>query len=438
MIATKLPPKKIRKYPEKKACDFCGSDFKPSKDKKRFCGRSCFHAWEKAKAKDAASFKPDNNRAIKSKSAQSISTAQKVDEYAERCKYWLNEFQSENSARSNLSGKRQARLPLVLSGHGVGLKIESGTLIVSDGLTHFPQRRIIHRFFPGNHNTPSRIVLLGGSGAISVAVMRWLNEQSIPLVILDFQGNEAASICSSSGVVDYELGMAQIYATRSREAIGIAKLLISRKLEKCLDNIDKLPLNKNRTIATEKIKSHLIKIQDCTEINNIFTLEATAALSYFKSWQGEPLKWSAKKEFPEYWRTLGNRESPVSNTNRHASHPMNAILNYGYSILESQVRIALGIYGFDFNISYLHARQHRRDSLVYDLMEPLRPVLDARLFEFALAATFTDGDFNLTSQGVCRLNPELARRITQLSVPDSEVQALVSEFRDYLLELAAG
>jgi CRISP-associated protein Cas1 len=45
----------------------------------------------------------------------------------------------------------------------------------------------------------------------------------------------------------------------------------------------------------------------------------------------------------------------VSCRNRHASHPVNAILNYAYAVLEIQVRIATVSYGLDPTIGYLHA-----------------------------------------------------------------------------------
>jgi hypothetical protein len=62
--------------------------------------------------------------------------------------------------------------------------------------------------------------------------------------------------------------------------------------------------------------------------------------------------------------------------NRHATHPVNAMLNYGYSILEAEVRISVLTAGLDPEIGYLHTNRKGRLSVVYDLMEPLRPVVD--------------------------------------------------------------
>jgi CRISPR-associated protein Cas1 len=49
-------------------------------------------------------------------------------------------------------------------------------------------------------------------------------------------------------------------------------------------------------------------------------------------------------------------------------HPVNAMLNYAYAVLESQVRIAAVSQGLDPTIAYLHTTRPGRVALVYDLM----------------------------------------------------------------------
>jgi CRISP-associated protein Cas1 len=58
---------------------------------------------------------------------------------------------------------------------------------------------------------------------------------------------------------------------------------------------------------------------------------------------------------PTCYPECRSRPSLVSCRNRHASHPVNAILNYAYAVLEIQVRIATVSYGLDPTIGYLHA-----------------------------------------------------------------------------------
>ena len=90
---------------------------------------------------------------------------------------------------------------------------------------------------------------------------------------------------------------------------------------------------------------------------------------------------------------------------------MNAILNYAYAILESQVRIQVIAAGFDPTIGFLHSGRRGRSDFVLDLMEPLRPIVDRKILEFVQTHIFHPADFTTRSDGVCRLNPEMARHI---------------------------
>ena len=98
--------------------------------------------------------------------------------WAERCGHWLS---SPVAKRGPGRLPRQRHEPLVLTGHGMGLRVDNGALLVRDGFTHYPQTRKEWRLFPGASNLPSRIVVLDGSGSLSFAVMDWLAEQGIRL-----------------------------------------------------------------------------------------------------------------------------------------------------------------------------------------------------------------------------------------------------------------
>lgn len=114
-------------------------------------------------------------------------------------------------------------------------------------------------------------------------------------------------------------------------------------------------------------------------------------------------------------------------------HPVNALLNYGYAVLESQVCIAIAEVGLDPSIGYLHVCLPGRQALVYDLMEPYRPEVDRDVLGFVRSNTFTPKDSVIDAKGVCRLHPELARQ----EADSVGLQPLVftSETRDYVRQL---
>jgi hypothetical protein len=84
-----------------------------------------------------------------------------------------------------------------------------------------------------------------------------------------------------------------------------------------------------------------------------------------------------------------------------------------YAMLISQVRTELVVAGFDPSIGFAHRRSWNPIPLVYDLMEPLRPIVDRKILEFALSSTFTPGDFTIARLGGCRLNPQFAKSLTK-------------------------
>jgi CRISPR-associated protein Cas1 len=131
-----------------------------------------------------------------------------------------------------------------------------------------------------------------------------------------------------------------------------------------------------------------------------------------------PLQWKGigRRPIPKDWLQIGPRTSANGRVgvNRHASHPVNAMLNYAYAILESHVPTEIVTLGYDPTIGYLHTHQKDRAALVFDLMEPLRPVVDRVVLEFVQSQTFQRADFTIRHDGVCRLNPELVKHISRL------------------------
>jgi CRISPR-associated protein Cas1 len=86
----------------------------------------------------------------------------------------------------------------------------------------------------------------------------------------------------------------------------------------------------------------------------------------------------------------------------------------------TEMRIKATTDGFDPMLGVLHDQRHyekeRTPSFALDLMEPLRPVVDRAVLQLVAEETFSGADFQLQSDGVCRLNPELARNVASLAI----------------------
>jgi CRISPR-associated protein Cas1 len=102
-------------------------------------------------------------------------------------------------------------------------------------------------------------------------------------------------------------------------------------------------------------------------------LEANCAAAYFRAWQSTPIKWHGtnRRPIPDNWHSIEQRSSPFHLAgNRNAAHPVNAILNYAYTVLESELRIKAIADGYDPTIGIMHEGRDGSSKFVFDLMEP--------------------------------------------------------------------
>src|ERR1700722_2569715 len=131
-------------------------------------------------------------------------------------------------------------------------------------------------------------------------------------------------------------------------------------------------------------------------------------------WRG-----TSRRPIPDTWHLIGQRSSPYHLAgNRNAAHPVNAILNYAYAALESEIRIKAISEGYDPTIGIMHERSDGSSKFIFDLMEPERPRVDRAVCDFVKRHVFNPGDFVIRTDGICRLNPEMARMVVAKVLTD--------------------
>jgi CRISPR-associated endonuclease Cas1 len=352
-----------------------------------------------------------------------------------RALHWKKEAGLQFVRRPLARPASLSQKPLILNGHGVKLRIERGSLLVQNGFTHYPQAREEWRFFPADPDLPSRIVLLDTSGYLTIDVLNWLSNQNIPLIVLNWKGE--VSTLTGFQAPDPALQHAQLLAEMNGTGLKLSVELIKAKLRGSQATLNRLPITPAVDEALATLDSNLGELAEhIPDIPALLMIEARAANVYFKAWRDLELNWkgTGRHPIPPQWRAIGRRESLVSQGNRHATHPVNAMLNYAYRMLESQVRICSVAAGLDPTIGFLHANRENRVALVYDLMEPLRPKVDLTVLKLATSTTFTPRDFLLTADGKCRLHPEFARRVISLALDEHIIRKLVARATSFLVK----
>ncbi len=364
-----------------------------------------------------------------------VEAEQEEEAWAQRGRHWEGANRAAPAPLKTQRRRKSEPKPLVLAGHGVRLRVHQGSLVVQNGFTHYPQEREELRFFPGDRKLPSRIVVLDSDGSITLDVIKWLSRQGVPLVMVDWRG-EVVSVVGDGGAYDPTLREAQIAAQRSELSLQIASELIERKIRGSIDTLESLPASLARSVAIEQLVIMSAELQGTPpeNIQELMLVEAKAAYVYFSCWRMLQIRWKGtrRKPVPPEWHSVGLRQSLYGSGNRNATHPINAMLNYAYAVLESQLRITIVSQGLDPTIGYLHACRPRRMALVYDLMEPLRSRVDHLVLGFVHSNTFSPNDFTINTNGVCRLHPEVARQLVRLSVSDKVTLEMVAWFVEQL------
>lgn len=86
--------------------------------------------------------------------------------------------------------------------------------------------------------------------------------------------------------------------------------------------------------------------------------------------------WS--KYFPIFEQPPSKRE------HRNAFDPINKILNYGYAVMSAILHRSMIIHGLNAELGIHHKYRFRTDPLLYDLIEPLRPICDYLVLKYHL------------------------------------------------------
>ncbi len=298
---------------------------------------------------------------------------------------------------------------ITLFGYGINVQVDRGHLKIRDGVGI--DRR--HARLPRVGHGLRRLVVVGSDGMVSLAALRWLADQDAAFTLLDRDG----SILVATGPVrpsDARLRRAQSLAHDSGAALKIAIELIRQKL-----------------IAQERLVRDEFKSEDSAQViadtrhavikarssDEIRKYEAQAALAYWTVWHRLPVTFSTEdlRRMPEHWLTFGSRMSPLTRSPRLAVNPPNAMLNYLYAVLETEARLAISELGLDPGIGVLHNDTRNRDSLACDLMEPIRPKVDAFLLDWLRHAPLRKKWFFERGDGNCRLTSEFACELSETS-----------------------
>ena len=230
---------------------------------------------------------------------------------------------------------------VTLFGYGIQVRVDRGHLLLEDGIGPDRQQYRLPRVRHGLE----RLTVIGSDGIISLAALRWMADMDVAFTLLERDG----TVLATTGPVrssDARLRRAQAMAIHSGSALRIARELIERKIAG-QERVARYTLLTTQTADTISRYRRQLATADSPE--RIRLIESEAAAAYWSAFRALSINFPRKDDHrtPAHWSTFGTRVSPLTGSPRLAVNPANAILNYLYTVLESECRLAAAAVGFD-------------------------------------------------------------------------------------------
>ncbi len=300
----------------------------------------------------------------------------------------------------------------VADGFGVRVVVERGALEVYDGIG--PHRRT-RRYDRATHGL-RRLVILNAAGMVSLDALRWCASLGVGVLLLGSDGT--AQLASTPRMTDdARLRRTQALAPFEPYGLDVARWLMSHKIM----GQGKLVLRRfGDTVTAETIGDLALATEGVETIDELRQLEASAAALYFGAWSGRAecaptFATKDRRRIPPHWSRYEGRRSVLASaaSNRKAERPLNAMLNYLYSLVEAEAILACQTVGLDPGLGIVHADAKGRQSLALDIMEPVRPEVDAFVLDMVERRTFRKAEFTETADGHVRLLAPLTHELAE-------------------------
>ena len=303
--------------------------------------------------------------------------------------------------------------PLLLTGFGTSINVDKRKLIITNRLKGTKQEFYPHKI---NHDG---IIIDGHTGNITFEAMRWISKHNINLTLLNWNGQLLANVMPEqpkSGKL--RIKQYQKYLD-SESRFEIALKIVQCKVKHSLNLLEELSrfyesveFDKIRKLA-EKEDLFLLDImknsekQDVTKsIKRLMTYEGRIAGIYHNNMIAIFNQLS-----PEF--NFMGRKNKSNSRNYNSSDEVNALLNYGYAILESEIRKNVNSVGLDYSIGFLHEISQSRTSLVYDIQELFRWLIDVSVIQLLEEKKVKKSDFIITENYHTRLGENIAKLLIE-------------------------
>lgn len=237
-------------------------------------------------------------------------------------------------------------------------------------------------------------IIILGKGSITFDAIGLLADNDVDLIAIDWRGNIRYRLASKEHN-NVQIRKQQYFALNDVRSGYLAKKFIESKIK-----------NQRATLATLSRTRGGVEFLDGQKEKLGNLIEALDKIPFKPS---EDIRSDILGiegiASHEYWvgfrSVIGEEYGFLKRSGRGAQDMVNAMLNYSYAILASEVLKALHISGLDPYAGFLHSDRYGRKSLVFDLIEEFRQqIVDRSVLKLINRGQIEKDDFEMTDEGV--------------------------------------
>ncbi len=208
--------------------------------------------------------------------------------------------------------------------------------------------------------------------SISTEIIKTLIENGVEITICSYFGKPIARIVSPKIGGSAINRWIQYRARIARKGLELVRILLKEKLIGQAVNLRYYSKSKRKKEISEKLFEASLELKSfCKELDKIKANNIDEARERFLNVEG--------KAAEVYWNSLTFAYGDKFNfkgRNQKSNDPLNTFLNIAYNILSIWVWKYSLYFSLDPFLGFLHVERPGKLSLVYDLMEPVRPIYD--------------------------------------------------------------
>ncbi len=293
---------------------------------------------------------------------------------------------------------------VVIDGFGKFIGVEDGMIAIKE------KRKTVRKLKPEE----IRQIIVTGKASISTDAIKMLLKNKSDIVFLDRKG-EVLGRLSHPLIGTAKTRREQYYAYNDERSVHLSKEFVKAKMRNqmtVLMNLAKTRRDSNPDVAKSLLETRM-EIDHCLkEIDRIKAEKIDDVREHILGIEGNASKvyWDALSEVIPEGYGFDGRRGVEAGSPRYAKDIVNAMLNYGYSILLTECTKALELAGLDPYAGFLHVDISGRSSLAIDFMENFRQQIVDRVVLRLISYRQVKPEDGEIKNFVCNLN-DRARKL---------------------------